>query len=127
MIDNKIEIKNSSKGKLPSLPFEQIKDAVCGKEYELSIACVSKKESQRINKQYRDKDYPTNILSFPLSENSGEIILQLDKVKEDAPNFDMSYEKFLQFLVIHGCLHLKGFEHGSTMEKEERKYVKMFS
>lgn len=120
------DISNKTKGKLPSLPFVEIKNKILGEDYELSIVCVSKRESQKLNKKWRDKDYPTNILSFPLSENSGEIVLQLEKVREDAPNFDMDYPNFLKFLVIHGYLHLKGFEHGSTMEKEEKKYLKIF-
>ena len=120
------DISNKTKGKLPRLPFVVMKNKILGEDYELSVVCVSKKESQRLNKQWRDKDYPTNILSFPLTENSGEIVLQLEIVKRDAPNFDMNYTNFLKFLVIHGCLHLKGFEHGSTMEKEEKKYLKIF-
>lgn len=126
MTDLNFDISNKTKGKLPSLPFVVIKNKICGEDYDLSIVCVSKKESQKLNKKWRDKDYPTNILSFPLTEKSGEIILQLEKVREDAPNFDMDYPNFLKFLVIHGCLHLKGFEHGSTMEKEEKKYLKIF-
>lgn len=126
MIKGSFDISNKTKGKLPRLPFVVMKNKILGEDYELSVVCVSKKESQRLNKQWRDKDYPTNILSFPLTENSGEIVLQLDIVKRDAPNFDMNYTNFLKFLVIHGCLHLKGFEHGSTMEKEEKKYLKIF-
>ncbi|MCX6756395.1 MAG: rRNA maturation RNase YbeY [Candidatus Nomurabacteria bacterium] len=126
MIKGSFDISNKTKGKLPRLPFVVMKNKILGEDYELSVVCVSKKESQRLNKQWRDKDYPTNILSFPLTESSGEIVLQLDIVKRDAPNFDMNYTNFLKFLVIHGCLHLKGFEHGSTMEKEEKKYLKIF-
>lgn len=121
------EIINKTKGTLPRVPFAKVKDAILGKDYELSIASVSKAESKRLNGTLRGKDYPTNILSFPLSKDSGEIILQMDKVKADAPNFDMNLKKFLLFLFIHGCLHLKGFEHSSIMEKEERKFLKKFS
>lgn len=127
MQDNTFEIKNKTKGKLPSLPFVDMKNKICGEDFELSVVCVSPKESQKLNKKFRDKDYPTNILSFPLSETSGEIVLQLEQIKKDAPLFEMDYPTFLKFIVIHGLLHLKGFEHGSTMEKEEKKYLKIFS
>ena len=126
MQDNTFEFKNKTKGKLPSLPFVAMKDKICGKDFELSVVCVSPSESRKLNKKWRGKDYPTNILSFPLSDTSGEIVLQLEKIKEDAPLFDMDYPNFLKFLVIHGLLHLKGFEHGSTMEREEKKYLKIF-
>lgn len=122
-----ISIKNSTKGKLPSLPFASMKDAVLGKKYELSVFCAGEKMARKINKETRGKDYATNILSFPLSKNTGEIIFQLDKVKKDAKDFDMTYEQFLKFLFIHGLLHLKGLDHGKKMESEEKKFLKRFS
>ena len=121
------ELTNKTKGKLPSLTFVQIKNAILGINYDLSIVFVSPRESRKINKQYRKIDSPTNILSFPLSKTSGEIFLQIDKVKKDAPLFNMNYTKFLKFLVIHGCLHLKGLEHSAIMEKAEKKFLNKFS
>jgi len=126
-INDNFNINKQIKGKLPSLPFLEIKNTILGKNYKLSVACVSKKVSQEFNNQYREKNYPTNILSFPLEKDSGEILLQLNKIKEDAPNFDMTYSQFLKYLFIHGLLHLKGMQHGSTMEREEKKFLKKFS
>lgn len=121
-----LNIINETKGKLPRLPFLDVKNAVLGKKYDLSIAFVSRAKSRKINKQFRDKDYATNILSFELSDTSGELIINLDCVKRDAPQFEKSYPKFLGFLVIHGMLHLKGMAHGSIMEKLENKFSKKF-
>jgi probable rRNA maturation factor len=120
-------ITNKTKGKLPRLPFVSIKNKILGNEYELGVSFLSKQKQKQINQTYRNIDKTTNILSFPLSPNSGEITFDLAKVKNDAPLFDMTYSKFLKYLFIHGCLHLKGFEHSSIMEKEEKKYLKMFS
>ena len=78
-----------------------------------------------IKKKY-DKDYPTNILSFPLDETSGEIYISLLTVRRDAKKFAMTYQKFLQLLMVHGMLHLKGYDHGSTMERIEAKFRKQF-
>ncbi len=118
---------NKTKGKPPRLPFVSIKNAILGKSYELSVVIAPKALSRKLNSQYRNKDYPTNILSFSLNKESGEIILQCDIARKDAPNFDMSYTQFMKFLFIHGCLHLKGMQHSSTMEKAERKFLKKFS
>ncbi len=126
MTKGEISIINKTNGKLPRLPFARLKDAILGKSYSLSVAIVTPAESHEINKKYRDKDKPTNILSFPLEKNSGEIILDIETSYADAPNFDMTPKNFLLFLVIHGMLHLKGFDHGSTMEKEEKKFLKKF-
>lgn len=122
----KLSIRRTTKGKLPRLPFVQLKDTILGKRYELSIAFVSPAESRAINLRMRGKDKPTNVLSFSLSEKSGEIILNLSEAAKGAKKFDRTKESFLGFLVIHGMLHLKGMEHGSTMEAEEKKFCAKF-
>lgn len=128
MIDTEFcTITNTTKGKHPSLPFVCIKDKVLGKKYELGVSFLSPKKQREINLKTRNIDKTTNILSFPLSENSGEITMDLSKVKKDAPLFDMSYPKFLKYLFIHGLLHLKGYEHSSTMERLEKKFLKQFN
>ena len=127
MKESQIQITNKTNGKLPRLPFSKLKEAILGKKYELSFAVVTPKESHRLNLTYRQKDKPTNVLSFPLTKNSGELVLDIKTASADAVNFDMPVKKFLLFLVIHGMLHLKGFDHGSTMEKQEKKFLKIFS
>lgn len=106
--------------------FSIIKNDILGKKYELSIALVSEKKSREFNKKYRHKDRPTNILSFALTKQNGEIILCPAVIKREAKNFGKNFEQFLGFLVIHGMLHLKGMKHSSTMEKTEEKYDKKY-
>lgn len=119
-------ILNRSKGKLPRLPFDSIREKILGQKYELSVTFLSPSAQKKLNKKYRGKNKSTNILSFPLSKRNGEITFDLSLVKKESKNFDMTYSQFLKYLFIHGCLHLKGYEHSSTMEKEERKYLKIF-
>ena len=127
-MEEKFSIVNKTKIKLPSLPILCIKDDILGKNYSLSVALVNENESRAINKKYRGKDKSTNILSFLLHEDKGEIILCPTVIKREAKNFDKTFPEFLGFLVIHGMLHLKGYEHSSTMEKLEKKYdTKYFS
>ena len=115
---------NKTRGKLPSLPFLKIKNEILGKKYSLSIALVDEKTSKKLNKKYRNKNKPTNILSFPLSKSMGEIILCPTVIKKEVKikKFDKTYRELLGFLVIHGMLHLEGMEHSSRMEKAENKY-----
>lgn len=117
---------NETSSKIPPIPFEAMKDAVLGKEYDLSVVIVSKEKIQSLNKQYRNIDESTDILSFPLDKESGEIFINLEETKKMAPDFDREYENFLGFLFIHGLVHLKGYDHGSTMENIEMKYRKVF-
>ncbi|MDD5152663.1 MAG: rRNA maturation RNase YbeY [Candidatus Pacebacteria bacterium] len=121
-----ISITNTTKGKLPRLPFAKIAEAVLGKEYDCSLVIVSPRKSRSLNNFYREKDKPTNILSFPLDKNQGEIFLDLETCKKDAPNFDRSYSNFIGFLFIHGLFHLKGLDHGAKMEKQEQKIRRLF-
>jgi len=102
--------------------FSKLKNEILGKKYELSIALVSKKKSREINKKYGKQNKATNILSFVFSKNAGEIILCPVIVRVEAKNLKCAYHKWLGFLVIHGMLHLKGFEHSSRMEEAEKKY-----
>jgi probable rRNA maturation factor len=125
-----LETKNLTvirkQGPLPNVPFLLIKEKLLGKKYNLTIVFCTPKESQEKNKQYRNKDYPTNILSFPLDETEGEIYISLSTARKDAKKFELSYQKFLHLLFIHGCLHLKGHDHGSTMERLEDTNLQHF-
>jgi probable rRNA maturation factor len=121
-----ISISNTTKGKLPRLPFAKMKDSVLGKQYELSLVFVGSTTSRKLNRIYRRKDKPTNILAFPLSKQTGEIIIDPQRARIDAPRFDRSYEKFIGFLFIHALFHLKGFTHSSKMESKERATRKKF-
>ncbi|MBU4480373.1 rRNA maturation RNase YbeY [Patescibacteria group bacterium] len=127
ILEKNFSIKNTTKGKLPSLPFENMKNEVLGKKYELSLVFIGDKLSRRLNKEYRKKDKPTNILSFPLSDTTGEIFINLSFAKKEAKKFDRDFSNFIGFLVIHGLVHLKGFEHSSRMEEKEIKIRKKFN
>jgi len=94
-----------------------------GKEYSLSIAFVSEKKSREINKKYRNIDKPTNVLSFALYKDVGEIVLCKSVMKKELKKFGRTLPQLVGFLVIHGMLHLKGMEQGKKMEKAEEKYL----
>ena len=115
--------------------YTQLKNDILGKQYSLSIAYVSEKKSREINKKYRGKDKATNVLSFPLRKNEGELVLCKAVIKKEAlgrrpmgeaKNSNKIFKEWLGFLVIHGLLHLKGLEHGKRMEKLEKFYCKRF-
>ena len=120
------EITNKTKGKVLPLPFAQIKEAVLGESYDLSLVFVGDTTSRKLNRIYRDKDKPTNVLSFPLSKKEGEIFINLKKARAEAPDFDMPYKTFVAYLFIHGLLHLKGLDHGKKMEALETQFLKKF-
>ena len=126
MKDKNLNITNTVKTRLPKLLYAQMKETVLGKEYELSVIIVNKNKIKKLNKEYRGIDKATDIISFPLSESFGEMYINLDMAKSEAKKFDRTYENFLAFLFIHGLAHLKGFDHGSTMESIEARFRKKF-
>ncbi len=115
-----------TKDTLPRVSFALIKDTILGEKYELSLVFCGNRKSKELNKKYRNKDYTPNVLSFPLDKNSGEIFINPHVAKKEAPNFQKSYKNFVGFLFIHACLHLKGMEHGSRMDKAEKKFQRKF-
>lgn len=100
-----------------------IKNQILGKSYDLNIYFVGNKLIQSVNKKYRKKDYITDILSFPY-EDFGEIYICINKVSQKSKLFNTTPENYLQYLFIHGMVHLLGYDHGQEMDKLEKKYTK---
>lgn len=100
-----------------------VKNTILGKKYDLSIYFVGQDKISSINKQYRKKDYVTDILSFPYKD-FGEMYICLDKVTQKANLFNTSPENYLNYLFIHGMTHLLGHDHGDAMDKLEKKFTK---
>lgn len=101
---------------------------------ELSISFVSNEEIQQINRDYRNKDEITDVISFALQDNSdeikmitpenmplalGDIIISFDRAKQQAKEYGHSLRREIGFLIVHGFLHLLGYDHlNETDEKE---------
>ena len=100
-------------------------------ETTLTIRIVDEAESQSLNNQYRKKNEPTNVLSFLISDNPllGDIILCHSVIKKEALAQKKSIEDHYAHLIIHGYLHLIGFDHTKnddalTMENKEIAILK---
>ncbi|MEK7613750.1 MAG: rRNA maturation RNase YbeY [Patescibacteria group bacterium] len=119
-------LKNATRSSLPRVAFSVIKEKILGGSYALSVVFVGEKRMRDLNATYRKKNTPTDILSFPLSKNSGEIVLHMRSVTKKASLFSLSPRAYLAYVFIHGCLHLKGYTHGRTMEKLEDRWLRAF-
>ena len=118
---------NETKDAVPHIEFEAIKNAVLGKKYLLNLIITSSDKIQKLNTIYRNKEYATDILSFPISSTEGEMYISLKETRSEAKKFDRAYENFFAFLFIHGCTHLKGHDHGAIMEDIEVKIRRKFN
>jgi probable rRNA maturation factor len=101
---------------------------------EVSITFVSNDRIQEINREYRDKDKPTDVISFAMEELGegeveligadmprvlGDIIISIPKAIEQAEEYGHSFLRELGFLAVHGFLHLLGYDH--MTEKDEKE------
>jgi probable rRNA maturation factor len=109
----------------PRIPWKKLKEKVLGKEYVLSLLLSNSSVSKKLNTAYRGKNKKTNVLSFPYSKTSGEIILDLNVAKKEHASYGHSMRKHCAFLFIHALLHLKGMSHGSKMETEEGRFLRL--
>ena len=94
-----------------------------------SVIIIDNEKIHEINKQYRGIDRPTDVISFALEENEeyevkerllGDIYISIDKVYEQAKEYNHSVKRELFFLVTHGFLHLLGYDH---MNKDDEKVM----
>ncbi len=106
--------------------FTKIKDKVLGKNFDLSLVFIGTKKMRYLNRTHRKKDYATDILSFNVDKEVGEIVINPEKARRKAPLFERTFDNYLKFIFIHGLFHLKGFDHSSRMESEEEKIRKAF-
>ena len=119
-----VSIKKTVRGQVPRLPFEELAKGIFGTKYELSLVICGDTLARRMNKEYRKKTYKPNVLSFPISRYEGEIFLNVQCAKREAKKYGTTLPKRLALLFVHGCLHLKGLDHGDKMEAAEQKVLK---
>ncbi len=94
---------------------------------ELTIRLVDEAEGQELNRTWRHKDYPTNVLSFPVDVADelldipllGDLVICVPVVEREAHEQHKSREAHWAHLVIHGCLHLLGHDHIEDAQAEE--------
>ncbi len=81
---------------------------------ELSVNLVGEAKMRELNKKYRKKDKPTDVLSFPLGDGSGDIFICLSIAKSDAKRENVDIKTKLAQLTVHGFLHLQGYDHARS-------------
>ena len=88
--------------------------AACAGPAEVTIRFVGSEEGQRLNRDYRGRDCATNVLSFPYAADpclSGDLVLCLPVVEREARDQGKSPEAHFAHLIVHGMLHLQGYDH----------------
>lgn len=141
---NKIEIQEDFIEKITEIcDFALNKEGVINQEYQISLLFVDNEEIREINKETRNIDKETDVLSFPMLDYEkgkvykdmyinydfdetymdgnelvlGDMVLSLEKALEQSKEYDHSYLREVSYLVVHSILHLLGYDH---MEEEEK-------
>ncbi len=107
--------------------IEKASQMILGKNYSVSFAFIGDEKMKELNNAYRKINKTTDILSFPLEKNEGEILISKKETAKKAKTFFMKPQDYLNYLLIHGLLHLKGMAHGSKMESKEREFCEKFN
>ena len=89
------------------------------KKLDLSVALVGPSRIKELNKKYRKKNKTTDVLSF-LYDTSGEIVICLGKVRQNAKKFGFSFKEELARVLVHAVLHLLGYEHEKSKKEAEK-------
>ena len=97
---------------------------------EISVTFVDNEEIQKLNLQYREKDAPTDVLSFPLGENGvydtdpttgakmlGDVVISMEKAVDQAELYGHSLQREVGYLTAHSVLHLLGYDHETGLER----------
>ncbi|MBI3797958.1 MAG: rRNA maturation RNase YbeY [Deltaproteobacteria bacterium] len=98
-------------------------------QVELSLALVTDPEIHNLNRQYRGKDKPTDVLSFPLADALqpsllGDVVISVATAARQAQRRGHSLREELQTLLIHGILHLLGYDHETSRSEAIRMHRK---
>ncbi|OQY52906.1 MAG: rRNA maturation RNase YbeY [Desulfobacteraceae bacterium 4572_89] len=144
MEEQKILIDNQQKAKIPTLPLvkktEQILNALGCNSHEISIVIIDDKGICQLNETHRGICKPTNVLAFPMQEGEfsdispgllGDVVISIDTAEREAETAAISIDERMSQLLIHGILHLIGFDHetsdkdAETMEKKSLELLRL--
>ena len=128
-IENNQTIIKIQRRKIRSTVLKLLKIMDCANK-ELSISFVDDNTIKQLNNHYLQRDHSTNVLSFSLQEGEygninpnilGDIVISAETAQRDAITSDLSLSEEIDFLIIHGLLHLLGFNHENTTKAQTTK------
>lgn len=102
-------------------------NALDNPDNELSILVTDDPEITELNRQYRNRTGPTNVLAFPMNEGEfsgitpellGDVVISAETVAREAEALGVTFNQRFDFLLIHGILHLSGYDHEISEEEE---------
>lgn len=115
-------IDQSPEGVEPKLLEEAAKAAFeyLSDDFEVNLKYVTEAEIRQLNKTYREKDAVTDVLSFnvELERSDGDIAVYFEELKKDADEWSLEISEMAAFLLVHGMLHLAGYDHTNDEDRD---------
>lgn len=130
----KIYVHNLTKTKFDLKFLKTVVKTVCHfrriKQEEIGIIFLDDQKIQGYNLEYRGADRPTDVLAFPVDEKTGELFISLESARRQAQIYRQSLKKEVSLLVIHGLLHLNGYNDTiqrdrAVMRSEEARILNL--
>jgi len=120
-----VTVNNFSETKIDSNFVRRLVRQIDKKKWIVSISFIKRGKMKELNKKYRGKNNPTDVLSFSMKEGKflGDVIICPSVAKENAKKFGCSIKSELARLAAHGILHLLGYKHGKKMFDLQEKVL----
>ena len=121
-----MEVNNFTRFKVDKKFIKTLAERVLRGEHrriDLSVSLIGRAEMRRINKKYRKVDRPTDVLSFTYND-FGEILISPQVVKENAKKYGENSKEEMARALIHGILHILGYDHEGRNERAEKMKMK---
>ena len=122
-------INNASGVKVNRAMIRKLAKKVSKKDWKVSISFVKKDVMRKLNREYRKKDMPTDVLSFNMNEGKllGDVVVCPSVAKMNARKYNVSFNAEISRLVAHGLLHLLGYDHGRKMFEMQDKVLEVMN
>ncbi len=95
-----------------------LEKALCDFDLDVAVALSTDTHIQTLNADYRSKDKPTNVLSFP-NGHGGDVILAIETIRRESKDMNKPLRHHIEHLIIHGCLHIAGYDHENDADATE--------
>ena len=129
---DKIDIHAEWEEKMTQVAAICLREEQLPEDVEVDLLFVDNEAIREMNLEYRDKDSATDVLSFPMYEPDeeiddeeevllGDIVISLERAQEQCEEYGHSLEREVMYLLVHGLLHLAGYDH---MEEEDKKVMR---
>lgn len=89
---------------------------------DLTIVFLDPKPAQKINKEFRNRNYATDVLSFQNEQGLGELLICPQVIAQQAKEHQLSFNQELLYMILHGILHLRGYDHEKTRAQAKKMF-----